>query len=442
MTRTSRPRSTAAILTALGLAAVLLAASAPLAAAAPLAADWPQWRGPHRDGKSPETGLAGQWPEGGPPLAWRAAGLGAGFSSLAVVGERIYTMGDLGDAQHVLALDRADGKLLWKTAIGPAWEDQMGGPRGTPTVDGGRLYAISTEGELVCLEAASGEIVWRRSLPRDFGGRMMSIRGTDWKFSESPLVDGDRVVVTPGVREAALVALDKATGEEVWRAALPELGEKGDDGAGYSSIVVSEGAGVRQYVQILGRGAVGIEAATGRFLWGYNRIANDVANIPTPVVDGDRVFVSTGYGTGAALLELRRAGDGVEAREVYFLPADTFQNHHGNMILHGGHVYAGTGHNRGFPISVRLADGEPAWGPERNAGSGSAAVAFAAERLYLRYQSGLMVLVEATPEEYRERGSFEIPGVENPSWSHPVIAGGRLYLREQDHLFCYDLAAP
>lgn len=413
-----------------------------LPAAPAQAADWPGWRGPARDGKSPETGLLGEWKEGGPPLAWQASGLGGGFSSLAVVGERIYTMGDLGERQYVLALDRADGKVVWKTAVGPAWVDGYGGPRATPAVDGGRVYALSTEGELVCLDAESGGKVWSRNLPRDFGGRMMATgRGTHWKFAESPLVDGDRVVVTPGVPDAALVALDKATGKEVWRAKVPAFGDNGADGAGYASVVVSNGAGVKQYVTILGRGAVGVEAATGRYLWGYNRIANDVANIPTPLVEGDHVFVSTGYGTGAALLRLEKDGSGVAAREVYFLPGDDFQNHHGNMVLHRGHVYAGTGHNKGFPISVKLADGAVAWGPVRNQGQGSAAVTFADGRLYMRYQDGLVVLVEATPEEYRERGSFQIPGVERPSWSHPVVAGGRLYLREQDRLFVYDVSA-
>jgi hypothetical protein len=270
---------------------------------------------------------------------------------------------------------------------------------------------------------------------------MMEIEGTDWRFAESPLVDGGRVIASPGAKAAALVALDKMSGKEIWRTAIPDLGAKGADGAGYSSVVVSEGAGVRQYVQLLGRGAIGVEAATGRFLWGYNRIANNVANIPTPLIDGDHVFVSTGYGTGAALLKLVRSGDGVAAQEVYFLPPETFQNHHGNMILHDGHVYAGSGHNKGFPMSVKLADGKVAWGPVRNQGTGSAAVSFADGRLYLRYQNGLMVLAEATPQEYREKGSFKIPDVGNPSWSHPVIAGGRLYLREQDHLFCYDLSA-
>ncbi len=415
--------------------ALFLISSLPVAAE-----DWPGWRGPNRDGRSPETGLMEAWPEGGPPLLWSASGLGKGYSSLAVVGDRIYTLGDHGDTQHALALSREEGKILWKTAIGPAHEDQYVGARSTPTVDGDRVYVLSTEGDLYCLSSADGEVRWQRSLPEDFGGSMMSIRGYSWKYAESPLVDGDRVVVTPGAADAALVALDKMTGKEVWRSKVPALGEKGADGAAYSSVVVSRGAGVRQYVQLMGRGVVGIEADTGRFLWGYNRIANDVANIPTPLVQGDHVFASTGYGTGAVLLELSKSENGVSAKEIYFLEGETFQNHHGGLILDDGHVYTGTGHNKGFPLAVRLADGEVAWGPVRNEGQGSAAATYADGRIYLRYQDGLMVLMDASPEEYRERGSFEIPDVHQFSWSHPVVAGGKLWLREQDNLWVYDVS--
>jgi outer membrane protein assembly factor BamB len=411
-------------------------------AAAGSVADWPQWRGPERNGKSPDTGLLQAWPEGGPPLEWRASGLGAGFSSVAVAGERIYTMGDLGDAQYVLALRREDGSQVWKRKVGPAWEDKYLGPRSTPTVDGDRLFVLTTEGELFCLDAGTGKERWVRSLPREFGGAMMKAKGTyEWKFSESPLIDGKRVIVTPGAREAALVALNKRTGKEIWRSAIPQIGERGADGAGYSSVVVSEAGGVRQYVQFLGRGVVGVEAGTGRYLWGYNPIANDVANIATPIIAGDHVFVSSGYGTGSALLKLGRTGDGIRAEEVYFLPANVMQNHHGGLILHEGYVFTGTGHNKGFPLSIEMATGKVAWGPERNAGTDSAAVAYADGRLYFRYQNGLMVLVDATPEGYRERGSFMIPDVERQSWPHPVIIGGRLYLREQDNLFCYDVRA-
>lgn len=408
-------------------------------APAALADDWPQWRGRERNGISPERGLLGQWPEGGPPLVWRAEGLGAGFSSVSVADGRIFTMGDRDGRQWVVALAERDGSELWRVELGPPWVDGYGGPRGTPTVDGDRLYAIGTDGDLVAIDIASGALLWRRSLTGDFGGFMSAGQGVDWRYAESPLVDGDRLLVTPGAADAMIVALDKLTGAEIWRAAVPDLGELGADGAAYSSIVVSEGAGVRQYVQLVGRGAIGVEAETGRFLWGYNRVANDVANIATPLVDGDHVFVTTGYGTGAALLELRADGDGVAAHEVWFHGGDVLQNHHGGVVLVDGVLYTGTGHNRGYPIAVRAADGEVLWGPERNAGRNSAAITYADGRLYMRYQSGIMILVGATPEGYVEHGSFPIPDAAEFSWSHPVVANGRLYLREQDHLLAYDI---
>jgi hypothetical protein len=262
-----------------------------------------------------------------------------------------------------------------------------------------------------------------------------------WKFSESPLVDGDRLVFTPGGPAATLAAVDKRTGREIWRSVVPDLGPKGKPGAAYSGIVISEAGGVRQYVQLLGKGVAGVRASDGKFLWGYNRVANDVANIPTPIVKGDLVFTSTGYGTGAALLRLVKKGaDQFDAQEVYFLEAPTFQNHHGGMVLVGDHVYAGHGHNRGFPICLELATGKVKWGGDiRNSGTGSAAVLFADGHLYFRYQNGQVVLIEATPEAYREKGILPIPDVSKPSWPHPVVAGGKLYLREQDKLYVYDV---
>ncbi len=416
--------------------AVLLAAGFVLPA---VADEWPQWRGLQRDGKSAETGLLRSWPAGGPPLAFKAAGLGSGFSTVAVAGGRIYTLGDIGERQFVLALDEKTGKLLWKTDIGRSHEDQYLGPRSTPTVDGDRLYVLSSDGDLSCLEKAAGKVVWKRNLDADFVPNPRGTRG--WRFAESPLIDGDKVVVTPDSRGAGLVALDKKTGKEIWRTALPELGPSGKDGSAYSSIVVSQAAGVRQYVQLIGRGVVGVDAQTGKFLWGYNKVANNVANIPTVLVDGNHVFASTGYGAGAVLLEIAKQGAGLVAKEVYFLAGNVFQNHHGGMILHQGHVYAGTGHNKGFPAAVELKSGKVVWGPQRNEGTGSAAVAYADGRLYLRYQNGKVILVEASPAGYKEHGSFDIPGVQHPSWPHPVISGGRLYLREQDTLYAYDVKA-
>jgi len=362
-----------------------------LCAASTSGADWPQWRGPARDGVAPETGLLSSWPEGGPALLWQADGLGGGLSSLAVAGDRIYTLGDRDGSQYVIGLSRSDGSE-----------------------------------------------VWRRSLPDDFGGVMMS----RWKFSESPLVDGDRVVVTPGATDALMVALDKTDGREIWRTRVPDLGPNGKDGAGYSSIVISDAGGIRQYVQLAGRGLVGVRASDGEYLWSYNKVANDVANATTPIVRGDLVFGSSGYQTGSALVKLVPRDGGIEAREVYFLDSRTLQNHHGGLILVGDHVYGGHGHNNGFPICVELATGKVAWGGQiRNAGTGSAAVTYADGHLYFRYENGVMILIEATPDGYREKGSFEIPEVGGPSWSHPVVADGKLYLREQDRLYCYDVAA-
>jgi outer membrane protein assembly factor BamB len=246
---------------------------------------WPGWRGPHRDDLSTASGLLRQWSADGPHLAWQAHGLGAGFSSLAISGNRIYTMGDRADGQYVLALNLADGKTVWATRIGEAWDDSNApGPRGTPTVDGDSVFAIGTEGEVVCLNASNGEMRWQKSMVRDYNGKMMS----GWKFSESPLVDGDRVVFTPGSFGALLASVDKRTGKEIWRAeGGAPVGTAGSDGAGYSSMVISEAAGVRQYVQLAGRGLFGVNAENGKILWNYNRIANHVANIATPVVKGD-----------------------------------------------------------------------------------------------------------------------------------------------------------
>lgn len=406
--------------------------------------DWPQWRGIHRDGKSLETGLLQQWPEGGPQLVWSAEGLGRGFSSVSVASGRVFTMGDFGDSQQVLAIDESTGQILWRRDIGPSWSEAglYPGSRSTPTSDGEAVYALGTEGRLMCLQAEDGHVVWQREIRHDFGGFVMMARaGVNWRYTESPLIDGQSVVVTPGSPDAAMVALDKTDGSEIWRSSMPALGDKGNDGAAYSSVVVSHGAGVKQYVQLMGRGLVGIRASDGKFLWGYNEIANDVANIATPIVDGDFVFGSTGYDTGAVLLKLEATGDAVVADEIFFLQPRTFQNHHGGIILHDGYLYTGTGHNRGLPIAARFTDGTLAWGPVRNNGRDSAALAFADGRLYFRYQNGLMVLVEASPTAYSEHGSFQIPHVEDPSWSHPVISGGHLFLREQDRLHRYDVRA-
>jgi len=424
-------------LLAVGVIVAALVVAAP-ALVARAGGNWPQWRGPHRDGVSTEVNLLQSWPPTGPPRLWIASGLGEGFSSVSIAGGHIFTMGDRRDGQYVFGLNETNGQILWATRVGGRHEDEYGGPRGTPTIDGDLLYAIDTDGDIVCLDTATGKEHWRHNMPRDFGGRMMS----SWMFSESPLVDGDRVIVTPGGRSAAMVALDKKTGKEVWRATIPALGSNGTDGAGYSSIMISNGGGVKQYVQLMGRGLVGIRAEDGVFLWGYNRIANPTANISTPIIKDDLVFDSTSYGAGAALVQLSPDGPGkVKATERYFLNGNILQNHHGGFVLIDGVLYGGHGQSNGFPVALEMATGKMLWPQIRGAGAGSAAVTAADGRLYFRYQDGTMALIAADPKQYQLISSFRIPNAtpDHPSWSHPVITDGKLYLREQDFLNVYSI---
>jgi outer membrane protein assembly factor BamB len=407
-----------------GCLALLLCAALGLAAPG----DWPQWRGPNRDGVSTETGLLKEWPEGGPKLLWKAKGVGIGYSSVAIAEGRVFTMGDLKGKEQVFALDAQSGKNLWATPISRADGD---GPRSTPTVDGDRVYAVSRQGDLVCLSVADGHVLWQKNYEKDFGGRMMS----GWHYSESVLVDGDKVICTPGGDMAALAALDKRSGEVIWKAAVPKSG-----GSGYASIVVAEVGGIRQYLTLLRSGIVGVAADDGRFLWRYSRIANGTANIPTPVVWGDLVFCSTGYGAGSALLRLSRDGNGIKVQEVYYLKGNQLQNHHGGVVRVGEYLYGGHGHNNGLPFCLNLKTGKFAWGPVRGPGAGSAAVVYADGNLYFRYQNGVMALIEATPSGYHLRSQFPLPNyVGEPSWPHPVVAHGKLWIRGRDVLLCYDV---
>ena len=403
------------------------------------AKDWPQWRGPNRDGISTETGLLKEWPSDGPPLAWRTKGLGRGMSSVAIANGRIFTQGAANKngqrGVFVTALDPADGKEIWATAITTGREPQ---PNGTPTVDGRLLFAVGNDGDVACLETDTGKLVWKKNFGADFGGKCMS----GWGYSESPLVEGDRLICVPGGANAGIVALNKQTGEIVWKSAIPDLGRKGQDGAGYTGVVISPGAGVKQYVTLMGRGLVGVRASDGKFLWGYNKIANGTADIPTPIVKGDYIFGSSGYGDGgSALLKLSKAGDGVKAEEVYYLSANQLQNHHGGMILLDDHIYMGHGHNNGFPTCVDFLTGKVVWGKERGPGTGSAAIVYADGHLYFRYQDATMALIEATTKGYNLKGSFRLASKLAESWPHPVVLDGKLYVRDQDVLLCYDVRA-
>jgi outer membrane protein assembly factor BamB len=392
-------------------------------AAAAHAADWPQFRGPDRDNVSKDTGLLKSWPKDGPPLAWQAKGLGGGYSSLSIVGDRIYTLGNKDKFSHVVALERDGGKIIWTAEVGPA-RDHLGC---TPTVDGERVYALGQEGDLVCLETKDGKRVWHHNLLKEFGG---SYGG--WRYCESPLVDGDRVIVTPGGKDATMVALDKKTGETVWKCPIPTK----DNQAGYSSVVIANVGGVKQYVQLFNGGLVGV-GTDGHVLWTYAKLGPNTANVPTPVVLKDEVLAVAGYGKGGALLKLKADGKDVTAREVYFKPELT--NKHGGIVVVGDYVYGDTD-DSGRPYCIEVKTGKVMWKRERRQGKGdgSASVTYADGGLYFHYENGVVALVEPSPSEYKELGSLKVK-TDGPAWAHPVVVGGRLYLREGDALFCYDV---
>ncbi len=396
------------------------------------ARDWPQWRGPNRDGISAEQNLLTQWPEEGPSVAWKGTGLGEGFSSVSVAGDRVYTMGDLDDGCYLFGLDRSNGKTVWKTKVGRTGGNYKG-PRCTPTVDGDRVYALGQFGDLLCCNSKSGDIVWQKSLPGDFGGR-----SGGWNYTESPLVDGEKLVCTPGGGDATMVALHKQTGDVIWKGQTEE-GER----AGYASAVVAEIGGVRQYVQLLSQGGASFAADDGRLLWRYgdrdNRFAGNTANIPTPIVHGDRIFFAAGYGRGGGMVQATKDGDKFDVEELWW--ERDLNNKHGGVIWVGDYLY-GDRDDRGTPWCADARNGDVVWQSRSEAGgSGSAAVTFADGRLYWRFQNGVVVLAPATPEGYREVSSFKIPDSDEPSWPHPVVVDGRLYLRDQDTLWCYDVQA-
>jgi outer membrane protein assembly factor BamB len=450
---TARSRSSW-ILFAAGVSITLMATtSAP-------ADDWPQWRGPKRDAVSAETGLLKKWDDGGPPLVWDAkkvnggSSVGTGIASVAIVGDKLYTIGDFktdapvpptddggskpkkadtkGDT-YAFCLDANTGKQIWKTKTGPYYFNSFGsGGRSTPTVDGPRLYFLSPQGVLNCLATETGSILWQKDLAKEFGGRMMS----GWGYSESPTIDGNKVIVTPGGKKAAMVALEKETGKLIWATELPK-----ESGAGYASIAIAHVGGIKQYITYLAKdpGLIGVDANSGKLLWTYDKVANGTANIPTSLVKDDYVFTSTSYGSGAALLKLVPDGKGgIAAEEQYILTNKQLNNHHGGMVMIGDYIYGGHGQNDGKPFCIEWKTGKLAWGPERGPGSGSAAVVAADGKLYFRYQGGTVALIEASPKELKVVSQFDA-NIAQSNWPHPVIANGKLYLRGEDTIWCYDL---
>ena len=387
--------------------------------AAPAGGEWPQWRGSNRDGVSGDSGLLKRWPAEGPPLVWKTSVAGQGYSSLSISEGCIFTQGARGDREFVIAIDVATGKLLWETVSGRRFGNNRGdGPRGTPTLDGDRVYALGANGDLSCLEISTGRKIWAVNLLEEFGGP--NIR---WGISESPLVLGDRVLVNAGGPDSSIVALNKMDGSLIWKSQ--------SDKAGYSSAVPLEINGVTQAIFFTGIRALGVDVRDGRLLWEYQKVSNRTANIATPIVHGNRVFVSSNYGTGCALLEIKRNGNGFRAEEIYF--NQNMKNHHSSSILVGGVLY---GYSSAILTALRFDTGEVLW-KNRSVGKGS--LVYAEGHLYCFSQNGVVGLVEASPEEYREKGRFSIPQGSLPTWSHPVISDGRLYLRDQDDLYSFDI---
>ena len=380
------------------------------------AQDWPQWRGPNRDGISKETGLLKQWPSSGPALVWKATGAGGGYSSLAISGGRIFTMGVRAGRENVIAFDVATGKELWATPHGGVFTNDRGdGPRGTPTVDGDRLYALGGNGDLSCMETKTGKIVWTLNILQKFGGE-----NPKWGISESPLVIGEKVLVNPGGPNASVMALNKKDGTVIWKTQ--------SDQAGYSSAMPVQIGGTTQIVFFTDQRTLGVDLKDGKFLWSYPKASNNVANVATPIVRGNRVFVSSDYGTGAALVEIKADGT---AQEVYF--TKEMRNHHSSSILIGDYLY---GFSSGILTAMRFDTGAVAW-KDRSVGKGS--LVYADGNLYAFSENGVVGLIEATPTGYVEKGRFRIQQDSLPTWTHPVIAGGRLYLRDQNTIYAYDV---
>jgi outer membrane protein assembly factor BamB len=414
--------------------------------------DWPAWRGPDRTNLSTETGLLKEWPKGGPTLAWKITGLGDGYGTPSIRDGKIYVLGTKGRAEYLRCLAVADGKELWATEVGAmkgyAGRMSFPGPHSTPTVDAGLVYTISSDGKLVCCECQKGTVAWKKDLLGDYGGK-----SGNWHYTESPLIDGDKLICTPGGSSATMLCLDKKTGKETWRSVVSlkmseksgkgGKGSKGGKGgfggkreystAGYSSAIVAEVGGVRQYVQFLAGGVVGVAAKDGKLLWHFDDIGGN-ANCATPIFAEDSVFVSAAYGSGCGRAKLSLENGKMKVEKLYH--EGGLANQHGGVLLVGGYVY---GTNNTSLLCVKFEDGSTAW-TNRCVGKGS--VAYADGHLYVRSENGDVALVEANPKEYKEKGRFKQPDRSSQkAWAHPVIAGGKLYLRDWDGLFVYDIKA-
>jgi len=400
------------------------------AAGAELSGFWPQWRGPTRDDLSKDSGLLTEWPKDGPPLAWEAKGLGGGFSGVAVVDGKIFTMGDDDNGiESVIALGAADGRMIWSRAIGKSGhqDKDKAGSRATPAVDGEFVYAMDPTGDVACFKTADGDEVWHVHRETDLGGAHPKA----WLYADSPMIDGDHLICAPGGKEGTLAALDKKTGKVVWRS------EGVTDDAAYSSPVAADIGGKHQIIELTFKSVFAVAADTGKLLWRIDR-KGTVAVIPTPIVDGNFVYVASGYGNGCDLFKIDTSTSQFTAERVY--ANKVMVNHHGGVILYKDHLY---GYSDGGGWTCQeLASGKAIWQEKNALGKGS--IAYADGHFYLRGEGGpgTVVLIEATPDGFKESGRFDPPDRSKlNAWPHPVITGGKMYIRDQNVLLCYDVAA-
>jgi outer membrane protein assembly factor BamB len=425
---------------------VLAASIAPASAA-----DWPQFRGPKRDGISSETGLLKEWPKGGPTLLWSYTEAGVGYSGPAIVGDFLYTSGGRNGNEYVFALDIkniADMKVkqVWSTKIGPLfqWKNNNWnmGPNATPTVDGKLLYALGGGGELLCADIEGGKERWRKNLPKDLGGEVNPIGGglevptpLGWGYACAPLVDGDHLICTPGGKKGLLAALAKSTGEVVWQSA------EVTDQAPYSSPITAEIGGIRQFIQVINPGMVGIAAKDGKKLWSYRREpAYDDVVIATPVFHDNYVFSTVGFDQGCDLIKLTPEDGKISVEKI--LSNKAVENRDGGVVLVDGHLY-GHSENKGW-FCMEFKTGKILWSERESLGRGS--VTYADGNLICcTEKGGIVALLEATPKGFNEKSRFKLPGeskLRKPSgglWTHPVVSGGRLYIRDQERIYCYEL---
>ncbi len=390
--------------------------------------EWPCFHGPRRDNKSTDTGLLQHWPESGPRLLWTAAGLGKGYSSAVIAGGRIFTAGVMDEQTRVIALD-LDGKPQWEAPNGHAWQTTMShavgynGSRSTPTYDEGRVYHLNESGRLVALDAQSGKELWHLDLLKQFDAKVPK-----YGLAESVLIEGDRLLCCPGGAKGFLVCLDKATGKTLWTTTdIPGT-------QAYSSLVLGDFAGSRQVLGMSAAVVFGADLATGRLLWSAEH-GNERENSATdPIFHSGYVFASTGYGKGSLVVQLAPAGNGVAAKTLW--ASKLLDNHHGGVVLVDGYLY-GAGHQAEGWFCLDFMTGKPMW-----KASGKGSLTYAEGRLFCLDERGRMTLVEATPEKFRSLGAFTLPkGGTGLYWAHPVVCGGRLYVRHADCLFAYDIRA-